>query len=493
MRDNGRSHPGGPRSNPVRILLPALLALLCVGAAEAAEVCERAVAYTFKMGKAERKLREEEAKVDARDDLARRVWDEAFRRYGRGAPKQASDSTIEILLVRYKVRELLAGGAYYFEGDKKNKRVAYCVPRDQYDQVKSHLRAQRDETVREVLDKFGELERLLEEGERETAGEVLTQLEIEVLNEGLEEVQYRDRSLELWLEDWTDRVEKGGHFVDSMLTRAEDLIEIGRLDEADRYVQAALETDRSSARGRELRNKIQDLRLERADLLDEAEKMASVGRFDDAQKRLERAEKIYSDDPLPLEATIKKIDGLRAAYLQYNPKRTMMIFTALNSLGADTGLVEQRVAEAIGRDVEATVPLNIGFGANFRCGRFMVLSTSLSFGASNDQSLGVGGQQPVLHTLMQLTGGVSYRTVRKPTRKIGFQFGGGVVWEQMDVDVNINQLKNSDSQFAFFVQAMIEWGQGAFFLRHGLGFNDIPDGALVGWSNKLQIGGAFVF
>ena len=56
------------------------------GPARAAEVCERSVAYTFKTGKAERKQREEEAKVDARDDLARRVWDEAFRRYGSSIP-----------------------------------------------------------------------------------------------------------------------------------------------------------------------------------------------------------------------------------------------------------------------------------------------------------------------------------------------------------------------------------------------------------------------
>jgi len=460
------------------------------------EVCADVEAYASKLGKAERKRREEEARQQAITKLARRVLIEAWQERSEPAP---TDETLESLRLRYGVAERLQGGEFRPEGDKNQKRISYCIARDRYKMVRKDLSRQREQTIADLRRRFAEVEESIDQGDLESASEALTPLEIEVVGENLNLTSYesvldrRKRPFYVWLFEWGDTVTRGAEYVRAMTNRATESIELGHLEEADRYVAEALKADREDTEARELRATIQQRRNRRVDLLGEAERFAEAGRFAAARSNLDEARSIGNDDLLPLEETAGTINALYAEYVQYNPKVGVMAFMALGTLGVDTSEIERRVFDETGSTSEGSAVLGVGAGGQFRLGRFMVVGVTGSWGLSQDDARFSAGESVELYEVYQLSAGVGYRTRRSAKRKVSFQLTGGPVLESVKINSDFSgTLSTSDSQVALFVRLLAEWPHGGFFVQHGLGFEDNPD-SLVGWSNRLQVGAAIVF
>jgi hypothetical protein len=492
------------RIRPLGRIAPGLLgvALLGLGSGPAgaleygSEVCADVEAYASKLGKAERKRREEEARQQALTKLARRVLIESLEQLSEPIP---TEDTVESLRMRYGVTERLEDGEFRPEGDKNQKRISYCIRRDRYESVRRDLVRQRERTITETRERLAEVEESIVQGDLESASAALTALEIEVVAEDLDlapyrsEIDGRTRPFYVWLFEWDDVVTRGPEFVKAMTDRATDLIELGRLEEADRYVAEALKADRQDAVARELRDTIQERRNRRVDLLGEAEEMAKRGRFTAARLNLDEARSMGSDDPLPLEETAGSINALHAEYLQYNPKVGVLAYMAVGTLGVDTNEIERRVLSETGFASEGSAVLGVGAAGNFRLGRFLMVGVTGSWGLSQDDARFSAGETQELYEVYQLTAGVGYRTRRHEKRKVSFQLTGGPVLESVKVSTNgPSSVSTSDSQIALFVRLAAEWPHGAFFVQHGLGFDDNTD-SLVGWSNRLQLGAAIVF
>jgi len=278
-----------------------------------------------------------------------------------------------------------------------------------------------------------------------------------------------------------------------MNDRAKELIEVGQLEEADRYIVEALKADPENEDAHALRGQIQDRRNSRVDLLDEAEKLAEAGRFTAARRKLDEARETGSDDPVPLETTTGTVDALQAEYLQLNRPTTVSIYMAAGSVGADVGGIEDKVADDTGFQSDGSLVLSFGATGGFRVGRFAMVTASGSWGLSQDDARFVGGESVELFELIQLSASAGYRSPRREKRKISFQVTGGPVWESVKVNTALpGELGTSDSQLAFFVRATAEWPTASFFIQHGLGFDDSP-GTVVAWSNNFQIVAAVVF
>jgi len=500
----------GPRARSVAVALVAC-GLLCTDLPAQEEspgkVCGDATAYSSKLSAAERKRRREEAKADARTDLAWRAMSGAFapkqstaaRLAGHRPTSPAVEAAFASLRQRYDVDQRLSGGNYEFMGNKAHGTVFYCVPRGLFNDVRGTLGQERESSLRELRGRFSDLERLIADQELETASKLLTELEIDVVNEAQEQALYssvrdgRERAFFVWLTEWSDVVEKGPEFAEYMTLRAEELMGHGYLTEADRYLQEAIESDRQDRRARQLRQEIYERRVQRAELLTEAEELASKGRFAAAQNRLDQAEALDHEDTQPLLDTIRQVDGLRAEYLQYNPKRAVMIFTAAGTLGADTDAIADRVAADTGLSVSATAPLNFGVGADFRYGRHVTVSVTGSLGAADASSGEFLRISPTLYTTIQLTAGVGLRMPRSATRSYAIKLSGGLSWESISLPYDTASGRStSDSQDGLFVRLGLDYKGGTFFVQQGLGFEDSPDG-LIAWSNQMLIGGGWVF
>lgn len=483
-----------------RVLLCATLLMVSSSVPRAldigSEVCEEAQAYDSKLGKAERKRREEEARQRARTQLTRRALSEALR--DRSGPA-LTDEALEALRYRYRVDERLAEGTFYADGNKLEKEIRYCVPRDVFRQVRADLKQKRREKAEALQRRFAQIERNIDAGELDAASRELSSLKIDVASEELELTPYesvlteRSRPFYVWLFEWGDVVTVGPEYVRAMTDRATELIELGQLEEADRYVVEALKADPENQEAHTLRAEIQDRRNSRVALLDEAEKLAGKGRFGAARRKLEEAGEINSDDPVPLESTIGTVDAMHAEYLQFNRPTTVSLYMAAGSLGADVGGIEDKVLDDTGFASDGTMVLNFGATGGFRIGRFAMASASGSWGLSQDDARFIGGESVDLFELIQLSASAGYRSPRNAKRKISFQVTGGPVWESVKVNTALpSTLGTSDSQLAFFVRVTAEWPTASFFIQHGLGFDDSP-GTVVAWSNKLQVGAAVVF
>ena len=460
------------------------------------ETCEEAEAYDSKLGKAERKRREEEARQKARTKLARRVLAEALA--DRWAPA-LTDEALEALRFRYRVDERLAEGTFYADGNKQKKEISFCVPRDLYRKVRADLKREREENAEALQQRFAQLERTIEAGKLDAASRELSSLKIDVASEELELTPYesvlteRTRPFYVWLFEWGDVVTQGPDYVRAMTDRATELVELGQLEEADRYVVEALKADPDNPEAHALRAAIQDRRNSRVDLLNEAEDLAEVGRFSAARRKIEQARGTGNDDPVPLETTAGTIDAMHAEYLQFNRPTTVSLYMAAGSLGADVGGIEDRVFDDTGFRSDGSMVLSFGATGGFRVGRFTMVNVSGSWGLSQDDARFIGDEAVELFEIYQLTASAGYRSPRSAKRKISFQVTGGPVWESVKVNTALpGTLSTSDSQLAFFVRVTAEWPTASFFVQHGLGFDDSP-GTVVAWSNNLQVGAAVVF
>ena len=475
------------------------------------QVCEQVEAYSLRLGKAERKQREEEAKHEAFSAMAERVWAEAFnaRPVSPGALREepagadpaipASKRAFATLRRRYRLNERLAGGRYQSSGDRSQKYVAYCLPEPTYRRVRDDLRAERLAVVQSLRTRFEELETLIEMGDIEAASLELAALRVDVVIEAVElavyhsERQDRTRAFHVWLLEWGDVVPRGPGLVLNLTARAARLMERGLLGEADRYVSEALEIDRADEDARRLRIEIQERRNLQADLAWEARDLASRGHYPAAERKLDEARALGRDDAGLLEDAANAIDGLHAADLAYNPHRRILVFASFGAMGADTGRIEQRVAEDSGLIVDAAAPLSIGGGANFRVGRLFLVGCTGSFGFAEATNFTVGRNPRIFYDLLQLTASAGLATRRGPRRSFSYQVTGGFVWERVDVDSFFTAtLDDAGSQSAFFVRFAAERKHLSLFVQHGFGFEDEP-GSLVGWDNKTQFGVGGVF
>jgi len=461
------------------------------------EVCAGVQAYSFKLDRGERRTREEEAKQEAFDKLARRLWAESFPENPRASTD--ADPTYELLRNTYRLGELLADGVWVATGDKSEKEIEYCVDADAFAKARTAIREQRDETVEALRTEFSNLERMIDDGWYEEASRALTELDMRVVGEALEQATYhsplddRTRPFYVWLLEWGDVAVKGPEFVEAMTGRAEALIETGHVDAADRYLAEALKADRDDPRAQELRFWIQELRIERAALLREAEELAAAARFDAAERKLEEAAELSSDAPLLLEEAARTVAGYRAAFLEYNRPVRGEVYLAFGSLGVDTDEVERRVSDATGLPISASTPWNIGGGATFAVGRNLTAGVTGSFGFSQDDLHLRNGNAVTLFDLAQLTGSIGYRTIRSATRDHRFNVNGGVVWEWAKAEPLLpTPFAQSDSQLGFFVRFSMEWKNTLVFFQHGFGFDASSD-SLIGFSNSLQMGIGGVF
>jgi len=403
----------------------------------AGEVCTEVQAYSFKIGKAERRQREEEARHEAFTLMAERVWADAFK---EDAAPPASSSAFAALLARYQVDEKIEGGRYGAEGDKNARTVEYCLPIKLYQRARESLRAQRAARIDALDLRFFRLEGLIASGEMAAASSELAALRSDVVTELLQFSAYsseredRTQAYRAWLMEWGDQVPPGPDLVRDLTDRAQELIEQGALGEADRYVNEALEIDRNDETARRLRYEIQERRNRQAELLAEAEELAREGRYQAAEWKLDEARAQGADDAGLLEATAKAIDGLHAADRVYNPGKRVQVFTTMGSMGADTSRVEERVSQEIGFGVDASTPLSLGAGGSFRVGRKIITGVSASWGFSQATNVTVNGNPLTLFDMLQITAGAGFATRRSADRSFSYQLTGGLVWERVDLD-----------------------------------------------------------
>ena len=462
----------------------------------AGEVCTEVEAYSFKIGKAERRQREEEARHDAFTLMAERVWTDAFE--GEAAVP-ASSSAAAALRARYQVNEKIGGGRYGATGDKKAKTVEYCLPVKLHQRAMESLRTQRAATIDKLDLRFFQLEGRIAAGEMTEASSELAALRSDVITESLQFAAYeseregRTQAYRAWLMEWGDQVPVGPDLVGELTGRAQQLMEQGALGEADRYVNEALEIDRNDETARQLRYEIQERRNRQTELLAEAEELARDGRYQAAEWKLDEAQALGADDAGLLEATARAIDGLQAADRVYNPGKRVQVFTTMGSMGADTSRIEERVSQEIGFGVDASTPLSLGAGGSFRVGRKIITGVSASWGFSQATNVTVNGNPLTLFDILQVTAGAGYATRRSADRSFSYQLTGGLVWERVDVDGDFaGGREDVEAQGAYYLRFSAERKNLVLFIQHGFGFDDDPD-SLVGWSDKFQIGVGGVF
>lgn len=494
------------------VALAAMPALALETIPETEEVCAEVEAYSFRMKKAERKQREEEARHEAFAAMAEKIWVDAFDARpgadGNGArdgdtvwdtPMPVSKSAFATLRARYGVNDRLAGGRFQSVGDKNGKLVAYCLPPKIYRRARDELRADREQVLDSLRLRFAEVESLILGGDIGAASQALASLRIEVVTEDLELATYhsvpedRTEAFRVWLTEWNDKAPRGPGLVRDLNARAEELIARGNLIEADRYLSEALEIDRSDEEARLLRARIQEKRNAQTELLLEAEELAGDGRYRAAEWKLDEARALGTGDEELLDDTAKTIDGLHAADRTYNPPMRALMFTSVGSLGVDTSAIEQNVAEDTGLSVDGSRPLSIGGGGNFRIGRRCLVGVSLSWGFSQAKNFSLGGDALTFFDLLQATAGVGYATRRSSKRQFSFQASGGLVWERVDVDgLFKNAAEDASDQTAFYVRFAVERKNLSLFLQHGIGFDE-EVGSLISWTNSLQLGVGVVF
>jgi hypothetical protein len=476
------------------------------------EVCAEVEAYSFRMKKAERKQREEEARHEAFSAMAEKIWIDAFddsprSSYGDAGERlpvsdtylPVSRSAFATLRSRYRVNERLAGGRYQSTGDKNGKLVAYCLPPKLYERAREELRADRARVLDSLRLRFAAVEWLIGDGDLETASAELASLRIEVVAEDLELATYhsgtedRTEALRVWLTEWSEEAPRGPGLVRDLNARAEELIAQGNLVEADRYLTEALEIDWTDDEARSLRARIQEKRNAQTELLLEAEELANEGRFRAAGWKLGEARALDTGDEELIDDTEKTIDGLRAADRTYNPPMKASLFTTMGSLGVDTAAIEERVFEDTGLSVDSSRPLSVGASGSFRVGRQFLVGVSLSWGFSQAKNFSYGGEALTFFDLLQATAGVGYATRRSATRHWSFQASGGLVWERVDVDgLFKNTLDDASAQSAFYARFAAERKNLSLFIQHGIGFDE-EVGSLISWSNSFQLGVGVVF
>jgi len=445
---------------------------------------------------------EEQAKVAALTALARQVWSDALRSDpGGGLAAPGAERAFAVLRGRYRVDELLAGGTYEFGEDDSDMRVEYCVTRDIYRNAIGEIKRLRQETIEQLRLSFAHVEQLVRDRNYDAASPVLTELDLKVVSEVLEQTPYtsaaedRTRSFYVWLLEWSDLVPRGPEYTRIMTARAEELLGDGHLESADRYVSEALKADPGYSPAMSLRFRIQELRVERAALLREAKELASRGRFARAEKRLEQARRIGGDDPLGLEEAAEEIVTHRAAFLEYNPPHAVMVYGGFGTLGVDTSAVEDRVEDASEIKVGGDPPLNFGLGGNLGIGRNGLLAVTGSYGFAEDTVNSAVSSSLGLYETVQLTAGIGFRTLRSPKRSVGIQVTGGVVWEWAEADTLVRVPDDkSDSQAALFFRIGLQFKTAMIFLQHGVGFSDSdPADTLIGWSDSFQLGAGASF
>jgi len=463
--------------------------------------CAAAPAVTSSLAK-DPLEREEQAKVAALTALARQVWSDALRSDpGSGLAAPGAERAFAVLRGRYRVDELLAGGTYEFGEDDSDMRVEYCVTRDVYRNAISEIKRLRQETIEQLRLSFAHLERLVRDGDYAAASPALTELDLRVVSEVMEQTPYtsvaenRTRSFYVWLLEWSDLVPRGPEYPRIMTARAEELVGAGHLESADRYVSEALKANPEYPPSLSLRLRIQALRVERASLLRGAKDLASRGRFARAEKRLEQARDIDGDDPLGLEEAAEEIVTHRATFLEYNRPHAILVYGGFGTLGVDTSSVENRVEDATSIKVGGDPPLAFGLGGNLGMGRNGLLAVTGSWGLAEDSVNSGTSASFALYKTAQVTAGIGLRTLRSPKRSVGIQVTGGVVWEWAEADTLVRVPDDkSDSQTALFVRIGMQFKTALIFLQHGVGFSDShPDDTLIGWSNAFQLGAGASF
>jgi hypothetical protein len=491
------------RTVPAALLAAAVCALSPASALQepqrdqprAGEICTEIEAYSMKTGKAERRKLEEEARHDAFTAMAEKLWVESFP----DSAVPSSRSAFAALRARYEVNAKIEGGRYGAIGDKHARSIEYCLPIKLYERAQQSLRARRASVIDAMNLRFFNLEGQIAAGETEAATRQIATLRADVITESLQfssyrsERQDREQAYRAWLLEWSEQLPAGPELLRELTDRAQRLMEQGQLGAADRYVNEALEIDRTDAAARELRYEIQERRTRQAEALVAAQELARDGRYEAAEWKLAEARDLGADDAGLLEETQKTIDGLRAADRVFNPPMRAQFFMTMGSLGVDSSRVEDRVQEDTGLDVSASTPMSLGAGGSFRVGRKAITNITASWGFSQATNFTVNGDPLSLFDVFQVTAGAGYATRRSADRSFSFQFTGGVAWERVDVDGNFaDQVLDSADQGGYYLRFAAERKNLILFVQHGFGFED-EEGSLVGWSNKFQFGVGGVF
>lgn len=506
-----------PRRHGPGRLRPALVLALALGpasfiAADAAEECASAVAYTSKQKKAARERLILEAKQQALHSLAQRAWSRAVGLEletrsarvagGKGSPVVTEDLTvIETLRIKYQVDELLQGYDYRIEEPAKhNVRVTYCVPLEVFEEAKRKLKEQREESVQAFRDRFAALDDAMHRRDFDYAVSALPTLKIEVENEVLSLTNYvskrdgKTQTFRAWLLEWDGALDKGTGWARYLVGEAGRSIVDGHLGRAEQYLDQAAQADRMNPAIHNMRRTIETRRAERRDVLARAEELAAVGRFSAADAAVSEAERMDLDDPRTILQSRRRIEARRVEYLAYNPRLSGVFSFTVGSLGADVESSGDLVREATGLEVSGGFPLSFGAAAQMRVGRVFLITAGGSYGSTfGDPSNYSSGEDYI--DLYQLSTGVGFATPRTARRSWSIQMQGGWAWESVDAAANVPDMDTSDSRTGLFARIGVEWRHLSLFAMHGFGFDDDepdPD-SVIAWSDGLLVGAAFVF
>lgn len=451
--------------------------------------------------KSERKAGRAKACSDARNDLAMLAWQAGIAlTLGQRVDTGTIDERTRFESARYMYRlnEDLAGGTCYDidGGDKKQLKVKYCVPPDRFRRAQAQFKLDRQEEIDSTRQQFREIERAIAVDQSfDYAAARLTDLVPEVEGRVLGGESYTSPltnetlSFDQWIRRWNGELGESANYAGYLVRKASENIDAGHLGRASSQLDEALRAKPHDIRALQERDQIEGLRARRREILDRAAAYAASGRFAAANRSLEKAMAIDSDDAASLEQTATTIASSRASFKELNPRWTFDIGFTLGSLGLDTSGTADAVTQASGVPVGFGFPFGLDVGGGLRFGRFGRVFLEYGYQFSALSGSGTGADAPSLDT-GNLSVGVEFRNVRSRPRRPVVLAGGGFRLINASLNkVSAGTFPGSDSATGAFIRVGVEFSMGVLYLEQGLNFSSSSssDPSVFQWSNGTEL------
>lgn len=481
-----------------------LLAAVSAAAAPSAEVCSGSVVvWDHKVRKADREELKVEARVRAFQDLAAQASVRAsVVSTDRKASwlNEAEEGTFQERFLSLTtsrssitITELLHGGEYRYDGNKKRMGVRYCLPQDQFQQARSEIEQEWARIEDQLRDRFADLERAIRDDDLSYASELFPALKSDVSDLVMDREDYtsvltgKKNTFKGWLELWSDQVRSDRAYASYCVNEARILVDDARLEKAQNFVDEAIKTDRRYVPALELGRTIDQRWSERAQALQSAVSAASVGKESKANRQLEFARSIDREEAVSYGDVRTRVNGLLASFKEDNPRWTVGIDTAYGTLGADPKATYELYADSgYYYDVRVSRPLMLGLTGRVRIGRFLQTWISGSYGTAQAS---FSSWSEGFMTTGNLKAGFGYRSIRNAGRKMSFQAGAGIAQENAKIKPYVSGLDNqSDSRLGYFARLAIEGRNASFWVEHGFGFKDDNEYSPIVWSDSWMVG-----
>jgi len=475
---------------------------LVVSASET-EICSGSVVvWDHKVRKAEREALKIEAKTRAFQDLATQAsvraafvstdrkaswWNDA-----EGGTFHERFLSLTTSRSAVTITELMHGGDYRYNGNKKRMGVRYCLSRSRFQRARSEIQEEWNRIEAQLRDRFEDLERAIRANDLQYASELFPALKSDVSDLVMDREEYtsvfngKSNTFKAWLELWSGQVRSERAYAGYCVNQARTLIDEARLEKAQSFVYEAIKTDRHNVPALELDRTIDRRWDERARVLQTAVSAASVGRERKANRQLNLARSIDREEAVNYGDVRTRVDGMLASFKEDNPRWSVGIDTAYGTLGANSKATFDRYAGKGIYDVRVSNPLMLGLTGRVRIGRFLQTWASGSYGTSQ-ASFGSWSEGFMSTSNFRL--GVGYRTIRNARRKMSFQIGGGFVQESAKIKPHVSGLdKQSDGRQGYFARLAVEGRNLSFWVEHGFGFDDVSEPSPIVWSDSWMVG-----